>query len=543
VPAAAAVAAVNDHDDSGEEEQDSGECRDGPAGDDALPGMQFASQVSRRPAKQTALAAIKIATKAPRLKGFKSPKISQYKTKKQENRKWDNDNRTYRKVVKATAPDQPPPAPRSHKKASTAAPPALLPPIAPHATTPLQAPLSEPATFKDRISRAVLRAADATPKIVKLDDRTGKGVAMAQGGAPEVAAPPPTVASGSVTCPAVSQLKSGCKGDKAAMKDKSVVPSARAVGVKPKVILFDGEAEDGDDENQQGPVIDSRVPAMFGFIERQNAAAALQASADGTVAGRSKPLPSSTPHKRTRPSLASPLASAPAPELASVVRPNVEVTGRLPSPAPALALAPAPAPALDFVPALALALAPAPAISLAPAPAPAPVPAPAPAPAPALVTSPRKRVLASPITLEAPSFRSFEEEIKAIVSSERELDTDADSKIKAVALFLMGGVVERAELADRRVASSCVLAAVIELCLPFVCLTNYRYIIERKKVGSGGYGTCHRGLCLRERLPLLPLPHRRIESFFEGVFSGTGQFVCVKRLKRTAGISMPHPHH
>jgi serine/threonine protein kinase len=43
--------------------------------------------------------------------------------------------------------------------------------------------------------------------------------------------------------------------------------------------------------------------------------------------------------------------------------------------------------------------------------------------------------------------------------------------------------------------------------------THRRYIIERRKIGSGGYGTCHRGLCLR-----------------------TGQFVCVKRLKRTTGI-------
>jgi hypothetical protein len=41
---------------------------------------------------------------------------------------------------------------------------------------------------------------------------------------------------------------------------------------------------------------------------------------------------------------------------------------------------------------------------------------------------------------------SFEEEIQAIVSSERELDAAADSKIKAVAMFLISGVVERAEL-------------------------------------------------------------------------------------------------
>ena len=53
-------------------------------------------------------------------------------------------------------------------------------------------------------------------------------------------------------------------------------------------------------------------------------------------------------------------------------------------------------------------------------PTPTPTPAPAPAPAPA------------PITLEMPSIRSIEEEIQAIVSSERELDAAADSKIKAV---------------------------------------------------------------------------------------------------------------
>jgi hypothetical protein len=45
-----------------------------------------------------------------------------------------------------------------------------------------------------------------------------------------------------------------------------------------------------------------------------------------------------------------------------------------------------------------------------------------------------------------PSIRSFADEIKAIVSSERELDAAADSKIKAVAMFLISGVVERAEL-------------------------------------------------------------------------------------------------
>ncbi len=69
----------------------------------------------------------------------------------------------------------------------------------------------------------------------------------------------------------------------------------------------------------------------------------------------------------------------------------------------------------------------------------------------------------------------------------------------------------------------------VELCLSFVCVTNYRYIIERKKVGSGGYGTCHRGLCLREcrLLLLLPLPHCRIESFLTRVFRDWA--VCLRK--------------
>ncbi len=115
-----------------------------------------------------------------------------------------------------------------------------------------------------------------------------------------------------------------------------------------------------------------------------------------------KPLPPSTGHKRT-PALA-PARAAPAP-------------------------APAPAPA-----------------ALVPAPAPAPAAAPVPAPA-ALVPA----FAPASITLETPLFRSFEEEIKVIVASERELDADADSKIKAVAMFLMGDVRERTELASKYV--------------------------------------------------------------------------------------------
>ncbi len=119
-------------------------------------------------------------------------------------------------------------------------------------------------------------------------------------------------------------------------------------------------------------------------------------------------------------------------------------------------------------------------------------------------------VAAAPLAEETIVYRSFEEEFRAIVESEIAADPRAEVRLKAFAQFITSGVVEKAELAQKYVE--------------FVRLSEFpnlisseaahrRYIIERRKIGSGGYGMCHRGLCLR-----------------------TGQFVCVKRLKRTTGI-------
>ena len=74
------------------------------------------------------------------------------------------------------------------------------------------------------------------------------------------------------------------------------------------------------------------------------------------------------------------------------------------------------------------------------------------------------------------------------------------------------------------------------LVFKFCPVTLCRYVIERKKVGSGGYGTCHRGLCLRT-LPLFSNPFRFQQFNLTPFAAGTGQFVCVKRLKRTAGTN------
>ena len=68
-------------------------------------------------------------------------------------------------------------------------------------------------------------------------------------------------------------------------------------------------------------------------------------------------------------------------------------------------------------------------------------------PTPAPVTSPRKRVL-----LPAPpaaSYDTFEEEFAAIVASECARDPRAEGRLKAFAQFFMGGVVDRAELAEK----------------------------------------------------------------------------------------------
>lgn len=104
-------------------------------------------------------------------------------------------------------------------------------------------------------------------------------------------------------------------------------------------------------------------------------------------------------------------------------------------------------------------------------------------------------------------FASFEEEASAILADEIKTNPQAEGQIHAVIQFILSGVVERAELAQKYVM------LVIFLNCIFSEVTRCRYIIERRKIGSGGSGTCHRGLCLR-----------------------TGQFVCVKRLRRTTGI-------
>ncbi len=53
--------------------------------------------------------------------------------------------------------------------------------------------------------------------------------------------------------------------------------------------------------------------------------------------------------------------------------------------------------------------------------------------------------------LPAVPHQSFEAEIKSIVAAEVSADPRSEAKMKAIARFLLGGVVERAELADKSV--------------------------------------------------------------------------------------------
>ena len=82
------------------------------------------------------------------------------------------------------------------------------------------------------------------------------------------------------------------------------VQEAVGVPVQPtsRSVLSDDDDDDGARKNQE-QLTDSRSPAMFNFVRQQYSAAA------GVVAC-SKPLPSAPPHKRARPSLASPAALA-----------------------------------------------------------------------------------------------------------------------------------------------------------------------------------------------------------------------------------------
>ena len=75
-----------------------------------------------------------------------------------------------------------------------------------------------------------------------------------------------------------------------------------AVQLTSRSVLSDDDDDDGA-RKQQEQLTDSRSPAMFNFVQQQYSAAA------GVVAC-SKPLPSAPPHKRARPSLASPAALA-----------------------------------------------------------------------------------------------------------------------------------------------------------------------------------------------------------------------------------------
>lgn len=353
---------VGDDDCRHEENDDSG------AADDAEdPGHADASFAKGRSAKQTARTLIKIATSYPRVKGFKSPKLAQYKAKKQDTRKWDPVIRKYIDVSKlspATASDQPPPPPRSHKKAAAANRPCISPAIV--ASVPTVSVPLEP-----RAERASTRSAGVTPKVILFDD---KAAGVATEASAVVAEAVPVVAATVVPAASAAVPAPPRKSEKPSKKVSA--PSARAVEILPKIILFDGE----DDEAGRQQYEDNRAPAMFASAQQQHAS-----FPNNTECVRPKPSSSSTPHKRSRSSLTSTPAPAP------IISPRKR--GQHASPPVALSCLPA-------------------------------VPQP-----------------------------SFEDEIKSIVDAEKSADPRSEAKMKAVARFLLGGVVERAELADKSVHS------------------------------------------------------------------------------------------
>jgi hypothetical protein len=367
---AAVSAAAADHTDV---VQDDDDCRleesdDSGAADDADDlGRAQSSSAKGRPAKQTARTLITIATKSPRVKGFKSPKLAQYKSKKQDTRKWDPVIRKYIDVSKlpsATASDQPPPPPRSHKKAPAANRPGVSPAIVASVST--VSVLSEP-----RAERASTRSTVVTPKVILFDDKAAAAVSEASAVVAEVV---PVIAA--TAAPAASAVVPAPprKSDKPLKKVSA--PSARAVEIMPKIILFDGE----DEEAGRQQLEDSTAPAMSACAQQQHSS-----FPNNTECVRSKPSSLSTPHKRSRSSLTS-------------------------------------------------------------------------TPAPAPIISPRKRGQhASPPVaiscLPAVPQPSFQDEIKSIVAAEVSADPRSEAKMKAVARFLLGGVVERAELADKSVHS------------------------------------------------------------------------------------------
>ncbi len=272
------------------------------------------SNSNGRSAKQAAQVAIKSATRNVRVKGFKSPKIPQYKSRKPVTRKWDPAARKYHYFSKTSpnsASDQPQAPPRSHKKASPATVTAASPPVVVAAPAAPSVPLTYARTLREKSERSTSRASGVSPKAIQFDDKAGstagKGAAAAAATMSEVAA----VSAAAV--PAAVEVAS--KADKVVSKEKkSAAPSARAVGVMPKVIRFDGDDDEASRLLQQQA--DHRAPAMFAYVENlQNQQ--LQQPHDVTsqplnyVESLRKPAPSQTPHKRTRSSLASPPTLAP----------------------------------------------------------------------------------------------------------------------------------------------------------------------------------------------------------------------------------------
>jgi hypothetical protein len=412
---AIADCATNDvDDDENDDREESGNID--AADDDSDQKHAQTSSVKSRPAKQTARSLIQSVIKLPRVKGFKSPRIAQYKPKRPDGREWDPVGRKYfypSKGESAAAADQPP-STRSHKKASATARPASASGAASTVFVPVQ---SENRSCIERAERVSARAVGVTPKAIIFEDRE----AAATGDAPSIVASAlPAAASAALLAAATASSAAPHKSDKLARK--VTVPSARAVGVMPKVILFDGDDE-GDTGKQQPE--DIMIPAMFAYAHQQLPHPAVSLPTN-TESARPKPS-SSTPYKRSRSSVVSP-------------------------------------------------------------------------PAPAPLTSPRKRGQQSSVPetplLPAHPPQSFMEDIKQIADSEIAADPRSEAKLKAVAQFLLGGVVERAELADQCARLLCFCIKYLIFAHVFVqCI--FRYIIERKKVGSGGYGTCHRGMCLR----------------------------------------------
>ncbi len=289
--------------------------------DDNNQNLAHSSHADGRPAKQAAQMAIKVATKITRLKGFKSPKIPQYKSKKPATRRWDPVIRKYHYFSKAaslSASDQPQPPPRSHKKASPAAVSAASHPVpaptvpVPTPATTLAASLTGARSVREKSERLSARTSTVTPKVIQFDDKAGsansKGVICAAAATSVVAGVT------AATAPAVSSVTS--KPDKSVGKEKkTAAPSARAVGVMPKIIQFDVvDEEEAIRQHHQAdycaPVItvDAENP-VHQQPQQQPQNSSLQPV--NALESVRKPSSTSTPHKRSRPCVASPPTPAP----------------------------------------------------------------------------------------------------------------------------------------------------------------------------------------------------------------------------------------